>query len=247
MGVDFVPAFSRLSFAPEPPAPLLPLKINTPPSQTRDPVSPGVSFAAPMTSDRAARQAAMDALHARYEADCPHKSFVTAHTRLVWGEGDLEARIVFVGEAPGEEEDRQGRPFVGRSGQLLDKMIAAIGLKREDVYICNVLKTRPPDNATPTPREIELCEPYLREQIAIIAPRAMVTLGLSATRALLKTDESMTKMRGKWRSYALPDERQIPLMPTFHPAYVLRNYTEETRRQVWSDLKMVVDRLSQPA
>lgn len=182
-------------------------------------------------------------LCARYEREAPHQHFVTAHTKIVFGDGDPCARLVFVGEAPGEEEDRQGRPFVGRSGELLNKMIVAMGLSRQQVYICNVLKTRPPDNATPTGREIELCEPYLREQLAIIAPEVIVTLGLPAARALLKTQESMTKMRGAWRSYKLPDGQAVPLMPTFHPAYLLRNYTPETRKLVWSDLRQVMDRL----
>ncbi len=185
----------------------------------------------------------MRALRAKYEADAPHSKFVTAHSQIVWGDGSLTSRLVFVGEAPGAEEDKQGIPFVGRSGQLLEKMIRAMGLSRETVYICNVLKTRPPDNATPTSNEIALCEPYLREQVAILAPEAIVTLGLPASRALLHTDESMTKMRGRWRTYALPDGRLVPLMPTFHPAYLLRNYTVEARAQVWSDLKQVMDKL----
>ncbi|MBI1190161.1 MAG: uracil-DNA glycosylase [Tepidisphaera sp.] len=191
-------------------------------------------------------QAALDALRARYEHEAPHKQFVTAHTRIVFGEGDPCARLVFVGEAPGEEEDRTGRPFVGRSGELLTKMIIAMGLSREQVYICNVMKTRPPDNATPTATEIAICEPYLREQLAIIAPEAIVTLGLPAARALLHTQESMTKMRGRWRTYELAPGHVVPLMPTFHPAYVLRNYTDETRGQVWSDLCQVLDKLGLP-
>lgn len=197
-------------------------------------------------NDPAKTQEALDELKARYEREAPHKQFVTAHTRIVFGEGDPCARLVFVGEAPGEEEDRTGRPFVGRSGDLLTKMIVGMGLSRERVYICNVMKTRPPDNATPTATEIALCEPYLREQLGIIAPEVIVTLGLPAARALLHTQESMTKMRGRWRTYELSPGRVVPLMPTFHPAYLLRNYTEETRGQVWSDLCDVIEKLGMP-
>lgn len=234
--------------APAPPVPAPPTVLiaprNAPPkpaaSSSHAPPTPQARDVTKKPDEVASRLAD---LCARYEREAPHQHFVTAHTKIVFGDGDPCARLVFVGEAPGEEEDRQGRPFVGRSGELLNKMIVAMGLSRQQVYICNVLKTRPPDNATPTGREIELCEPYLREQLAIIAPEVIVTLGLPAARALLKTQESMTKMRGTWRSYKLPDGQAVPLMPTFHPAYLLRNYTPETRKLVWSDLQQVMDRL----
>ncbi len=150
---------------------------------------------------------------------------------------------MFIGEAPGEEEDRQGKPFVGRSGQLLDKMIVAMGLSRAEVYIANVLKTRPPNNATPTTEEARLCSPYLFEQIRIIAPKALVTLGLPATRLLLGTMDPMGKLRGRWHEFVDPAGRVVPVMPTYHPAYLLRNYTAEERGKVWSDLKQVMDKL----
>lgn len=220
-----------------------PVVTDAKPAASAEKSTPGAASA---KRDRPEAQAALDALRARYEAEAPHRRFVTAHTRIVFGEGDPCARLVFVGEAPGEEEDRTGRPFVGRSGELLTKMIVAMGLSREHVYICNVMKTRPPNNATPTASEIEICEPYLREQLAIIGPEAIVTLGLPAARALLHTQESMTKMRGRWREYELGAGRVVPLMPTFHPAYVLRNYTDETRGQVWSDLCMVLEKLGLP-
>ncbi len=270
LGVDFVPAFSRQAPAslhaqptllpPKTPTPVPPLTPEVPKqaqvaAPTRiDPLPKATPAGKPVeatprtggTKDRAKAQLALDELKARYEHEAPHKQFVTAHTRIVFGEGDPIARVVFVGEAPGEEEDRTGRPFVGRSGELLTKMLVAMGLAREQVYICNVMKTRPPDNATPTATEIAICEPYLREQIGIIAPEAIVTLGLPAARALLHTQESMTKMRGRWRTYELSPGVVVPLMPTFHPAYVLRNYTEETRGQVWSDLCDVVEKLGMP-
>ncbi|MFA6043654.1 MAG: uracil-DNA glycosylase [Phycisphaerales bacterium] len=276
MGVDFVPAFSRggIEALPmesdqpaAPVAPVAPAKVTAPQAPAAKvpqaaappasaaptaPTAPAVHvveakpLATPAPKNAAKTQAALDELKARYEREAPHRQFVTAHTRIVFGEGDPCARLVFVGEAPGEEEDRTGRPFVGRSGELLTKMIIGMGLSREQVYICNVMKTRPPDNATPTATEIALCEPYLREQIGIIAPEAIVTLGLPAARALLHTQESMTKMRGRWRTYELSPGRVVPLMPTFHPAYVLRNYTEETRGQVWSDLCDVIEKLGMP-
>ncbi len=169
---------------------------------------------------------------------------------------------MFVGEAPGAEEDRTGRPFVGRAGQFLDKMITAMGLTRDEVYIANVLKTRPPNNATPTFEEAAACAPYLYEQIAIIRPEVIVTLGLPATRLLLNSTNSMSNLRGRWSSVAIPANLPHPetrpepnpgvevggvpavsVMPTFHPAFVLRAYTPENRKKVWSDLLQVVERL----
>ena len=191
-------------------------------------------------------QAAMEALRKRYEADAPHKHFKTDHHSIVWGEGDIKARLMFVGEAPGEEEDKAGRPFVGRSGQLLDKMIAGMGLHREQVYIANVLKTRPPNNATPTTTESDLCAPYLLEQISIVSPLVIVTLGLPAVKVLLRTDANMGTLRGKWASLLLPDGRKVPVMPTYHPAYVLRSYTDEVRGKVWADLKMAMEGMAGP-
>ncbi|MCC6661746.1 MAG: uracil-DNA glycosylase [Phycisphaerales bacterium] len=188
---------------------------------------------------------AMDDLRARYERDAPHSKFITAHTSIVWGEGDPKARLMFIGEAPGAEEDRCGRPFVGRSGQLLEKMIAAMGLSRERVYIANVLKTRPPDNATPTSEEVRLCAPYLFEQIGIVGPEVIVTLGLPAARALLNTTDSMSHLRGRWASFSPPSPyaRAIGVMPTYHPAFLLRSYTAENRAKVWSDLRLAMERL----
>src|SRR6185295_3488702 len=148
-------------------------------------------------------------------------------TKVVFGEGNRHAQLVFVGEGPGEDEDRTGRPFVGRAGQLLNKIIGAMGLKREDVYICNVVKCRPPENRTPLPDEIAACSPYLVEQIELIGPKAIVALGAPASKTLLKTTQGITALRGRWFTY-----NGIPVMPTFHPAFVLRSYTEENRRAV---------------
>jgi uracil-DNA glycosylase family 4 len=217
-----------------------PAKPNARPSTL---VLPTCTASAAVARSRVKAQAAMDALRARYEADAPHEQFVTAHHNIVWGEGDIRARLMFVGEAPGEEEDKTGRPFVGRAGELLNKMITAMGLKREEVYIGNVLKTRPPNNATPTTAEAQLCAPYLYEQIAIIGPEVIVTLGLPATRLLLNTEATMSSLRGQWASFTLADGRAVPVMPTYHPAYVLRSYTEEVRGKVWSDLRMAMEKL----
>lgn len=207
--------------------------------------------AAPVVSERESRQQQLDEILARYEADAPHKHFPTDHHSIVFGDGDPCARLVFVGEAPGAEEDRAGIPFVGRSGELLNKMIVAMGLSREQVYICNVLKVRPPNNATPTPEQARLCSPYLYDQLRVIRPEAIVTLGLPASRLLLERMDSMGDMRGKWFDFPPPDGvcsvkefgAAIPVMPTYHPAFLLRQNTVENRGKVWSDLKLVMARL----
>lgn len=191
------------------------------------------------------RQAALDALRERHDRECPHCTTATAHTRTVFGEGNPAAALVFVGEAPGETEDQLGRPFVGKAGQKLDEMIRALGLRREDVYIANVLKSRPPGNRTPLQHEVDACGPYLRAQLEIIQPQVIVTLGGPATKLLLGTELGITRLRGVWASVPSGD-RTIPVMPTFHPAYLLRNYTQETRRQVWSDLLAAKAKLGLP-
>jgi len=188
----------------------------------------------------------LDRLRAMHDAECPHCTTAKGHTQTVFGEGNPTARLVFVGEAPGETEDQLGRPFVGRAGQKLDEMIKAMGLAREDIYIANVLKSRPPNNRTPMPDEVERCAPYLAAQLQIIRPEAIVSLGGPATKFLLGVDTGITKLRGQWASWTPPGETggpPIPVMPTYHPAYLLRNYTPKTRGEVWSDLKQVMDRL----
>lgn len=164
---------------------------------------------------------------------CPlHENRI--HT--VFGEGDPAAKLMFIGEGPGENEDLTGRPFVGKAGGLLDKMIAGMGLAREDVYIANVVKCRPPGNRVPTALEVATCtSAHLHKQIEWIRPSVIVTLGLPATRHLLGLKLPMGKMRGKWHSW-----RGIRLMPTYHPAYLLRAYTAANRRAVWEDLQEVM-------
>lgn len=155
--------------------------------------------------------------------------------RFVFGEGNPNARMMFIGEGPGQEEDLQGRPFVGKAGELLDKMIVAIGLKRSEVYIANVVKCRPPDNRTPTTAEAQRCLGYLRRQIELIRPEVIVLLGKTPLQELLGISTGITRMRGQWQRLEMLGG--IPVMPTFHPAYVLRQYTQEVRGAVWSDLQ----------
>lgn len=185
---------------------------------------------------------AMDHNEVRTCRKCP---LAEGRTNTVFGEGNPQAELVFVGEGPGAEEDRQGRPFVGRAGDLLTKMILAMGLSREDVFICNVVKCRPPSNRTPAPEEVQACWGYLVRQLQIIRPKVIVTLGNPATKTLLDTRTGITRMRGQFHS--LPDWAAglggIAVMPTFHPAYLLRQYTQENRGMVWSDLQQVMDRL----
>ncbi len=167
---------------------------------------------------------------------------------VVFGEGNPDADLVFIGEGPGEEEDKQGRPFVGRAGALLTKMILAMGLEREDVYITNVVKCRPPGNRTPTVEEVEACREHLEGQLRIIQPKVIVALGNPATKALLNTSVGITRMRGRWQSLPTLDPKLsgIKVMPTFHPAFLLRQYTEDNRKKVWSDLQEVMRELGLP-
>jgi uracil-DNA glycosylase family 4 len=153
-------------------------------------------------------------------------------TQVVFGVGNPDADLMFVGEAPGADEDVQGVPFVGRAGQLLTKIIEAIGLRREDVYIANVIKCRPPQNRNPEPDEIETCEPFLFQQIDVIKPKVIVTLGKFAAQCLLRSEEPISRLRGR-----LFDYRGAKLLPTFHPAYLLRN--PSSKREVWEDMKLV--------
>jgi uracil-DNA glycosylase family 4 len=169
--------------------------------------------------------------------DCRRCKLCAGRTNIVFGVGNESASLVFVGEGPGAEEDKQGEPFVGRAGQLLTKMIVAMGLMREEVYICNVVKCRPPDNRDPEPDEIDACEPFLKKQLAIIKPKIIVGLGRYACQTLLKTTTPMSKLRGIWTEYD-----GILFMPTFHPAYLLRN--PPAKKEVWQDLQAVMAKLS---
>ena len=172
---------------------------------------------------------------------CTKCRLCQTRTQTVFGEGASDAKLFFIGEGPGENEDLQGRPFVGRAGELLNKWIAAMGLRREQVYIANIVKCRPPDNREPAPDEVATCTPYLERQIEIIRPQVIMTLGRPSAQHMLQTKISMGKMRGQWHAW-----RGIKLMPTYHPAYVLRSYTYETRSAVWGDLQQVMLELGLP-
>ncbi|MHC4571724.1 MAG: uracil-DNA glycosylase [Planctomycetota bacterium] len=171
----------------------------------------------------------------------------SSRTNAVPGEGNPNARIFFVGEGPGADEDAQGRPFVGRAGKLLDKVIIACGLKRSEVFIGNILKCRPPDNRDPRPDEIISCLPYLQRQIEIINPEIIVALGAHAARTLLNTNKSIGQLRGQFHEYYAGLGRPpIKLMATYHTAYLLRNYSQENRKRVWEDMKKVLTELGLP-
>ncbi len=171
----------------------------------------------------------------------------SVRTNTVPGEGNANARIMFIGEAPGADEDAQGRPFVGRAGQLLDRVIEACGLKRSEVFIGNILKCRPPENRDPAAEEIISCLPYLQRQIEIINPEIIVALGAHAARTLLNTTKSIGQLRGQfYEYYAGLGRPPIKLMATYHTAYLLRNYTPENRQRVWEDMKKVLAELGLP-
>lgn len=173
---------------------------------------------------------------------CTRCKLHRGRNKLVFGVGNPDAELVFVGEGPGADEDRQGVPFVGKAGQLLTRMIEAMGHKRADVYICNVVKCRPPNNRDPEPDEVEACEGFLKAQLAIVKPRAIVCLGRHAAQTLLRTRTPITKLRGTWQSY-----EGIDVMPTYHPSYLLREEADpdkKRKREAWADLQQVMKRLA---
>jgi len=178
---------------------------------------------------------------------CRRCDLGSIRTNAVPGEGTAGSAIIFVGEAPGADEDAQGRPFVGRAGQMLDKIIAAMGLERRDVFIGNILKCRPPGNRDPRPDEITSCLPYLQEQIELIKPAIIVALGAHAARTLLNSNRSIGELRGRFHEYQGPlGCPPIKLMATYHPAYLLRNYSLENRKRMWEDMKSVLAELGLP-
>ena len=177
--------------------------------------------------------------HVREElGDCTRCKLHSTRTQIVFGVGNPKADLVFLGEAPGADEDAQGEPFVGRAGQLLTKIIEAMGMRREDVYICNILKCRPPNNRPPEAGEILACQPFLLKQLQAIGPKFICTLGGPATQTLLQTKEPISRLRGKFSDF-----HGISLLPTFHPAYLLRNPSE--KKAVWEDMKLLMQRMRQ--
>jgi uracil-DNA glycosylase len=201
-----------------PPPPPVTMKPSDPQDEDRDPDAP--------------RGAAGLQLVREELGDCKRCKLCTTRTNIVFGVGNPDADLVFVGEAPGADEDAQGEPFVGKAGQLLTKMIEAMGYARGDVYICNVLRCRPPGNRNPEPDEVASCEPFLKKQLGAIRPRMIVALGKFAVQCLLRDDSPISRLRGNFRTY-----EGIPLMPTFHPAYLLRDPSK--KKLAWDDLKAV--------
>jgi DNA polymerase len=205
---------------------------------------PGETIAASSPLDPQAKAAAFASLRERALAcvKCPH--LASSRKNVVFGVGVIDAQLMFVGEAPGADEDEQGEPFVGKAGQLLTKIIQATGLQRSDVYIANILKCRPntpgqsAGNRKPTPDEMATCIPYLHEQIDLIRPKVIVALGATAVEGLLGKTIGITKLRGTWKTY-----RGTPLMPTYHPAYLLRNQAMSEKRKVWEDMLAVMEKL----
>jgi uracil-DNA glycosylase len=203
--------------------------------------------AMPITSSSSEKAAAFSALRERAFAcvKCPH--LASSRKSVVFGVGNIDSPLMFVGEAPGADEDEQGEPFVGRAGQLLTKIIQATGLSRADVYIANILKCRPDTpgqsagNRKPTPDEMATCIPYLHEQIDLIRPKVLIALGATAVEGLLGKTLGITKLRGQWQTY-----RGTPLMPTYHPAYLLRNQAMSEKRKVWEDMLAVMEKLEMP-
>jgi DNA polymerase len=183
----------------------------------------------------------LEKIQADIGPDCRRCRLCEQRSKIVFGSGSPDARLVFVGEGPGADEDAQGFPFVGRAGQLLTQMIEntaskeGIPIKRPDVYICNVVKCRPPENRTPQPDEMEICGEFLFRQLMTIRPKAICALGSTAAKAILNTKDGVTRLRGKWHKW-----RDIPVMVTYHPSYLLRPYNQDAKREAWEDLKKVL-------
>jgi DNA polymerase len=226
LGVSMKPGAPKKVARGAPAAPpSRPVAVNGPPEPEAAADEPVGAPDAPR--GRAGLQSVRDEL-----GDCKRCKLWPSRQNLVFGVGNPDANLVFVGEAPGADEDAQGEPFVGRAGQLLTKMIEAMGYARSDVYICNVLKCRPPGNRNPEPDEVASCEPFLKKQLGAIRPRMIVALGKFAVQCLLRDDSPIGRLRGNFRAY-----EGIPLMPTFHPAYLLRDPSK--KKLAWDDLKAV--------
>ncbi|MBI2925100.1 MAG: uracil-DNA glycosylase [Verrucomicrobia bacterium] len=254
-----LPAPSRPAPVPVPPAPPItahPARL-TPPSPRSAHAAPIVlpdagsmelTFqpkAGPLSPE--AKTAAMAELRARALACVKCPRLAGSRKNVVFGVGDIHSPLMFVGEAPGADEDEQGEPFVGKAGQLLTRIIQTMGFTRDSVYIANILKCRPDTpgqssgNRKPTPEEMKTCLPYLLEQIDLIRPRLLVALGATAMEGLFGRPVPITKMRGHWQTF-----REIPVMPTYHPAYLLRNQSLAVKREVWEDMLAVLERLGRP-
>lgn len=234
-----------LSFDELPPLP--PRKPGTPPSSASLPGTPALPRPAAAREGAAANVIPLAPANDSLEkiradiGDCKRCRLCQGRNKIVFGDGNAEAPLVFVGEGPGADEDASGLPFVGRAGQLLTQMIEGtaakegIPLKRAQVYICNVVKCRPPENRAPLPDEMEICGQFLYRQLSTLKPKAICALGATAAKAILGTKEGVTKMRGNWHKW-----QDIPVMVTYHPSYLLRPYNQNAKREAWEDLKKVL-------
>jgi DNA polymerase len=227
--------------------PQIPMPISLPKPTELSLALPGETVPASAPLDPQAKAAAFAALRQRALACVKCAHLASSRKNVAFGVGSIDAQLMFVGEAPGADEDEQGEPFVGKAGQLLTKIIQATGLSRADVYIANILKCRPDTpgqsagNRKPTSDEMAMCIPYLHEQIDLIRPRVIVALGATAVEGLLGKTLGITKLRGTWKTY-----RSTPLMPTYHPAYLLRNQAMSEKRKVWEDMLAVMEKLEMP-
>lgn len=240
-------------------APLIAPMLTEPPASFKPPApepriarAPGVPAvsepAVAVTPPRAAPSSALSSEDVRMRlamlqesvAGCALCRLHEKRTKTVFARGSMKSGICFVGEGPGADEDLQGFPFVGKAGQLLDRMVAAMGLERDEVYVCNIVKCRPPENRKPQPDEMQACRPYLVEQLELLRPEVIVALGATAVEGLLGIAEGITRMRGKWKLY----QGEVPVMPTFHPAYLLRN--PSAKHAVWDDMCEVLRHIGRP-
>jgi uracil-DNA glycosylase len=210
-------------------------EIDLPQLPAHLPLCPPLTAGADRGGEAVCRTETLDDIRRELE-ECRRCKLCKGRKNIVFGVGDPHARLVLVGEAPGREEDERGEPFVGEAGRLLDRILFAMGLRREEVYICNVEKCRPPNNRDPEADEIAACEPYLQRQLAVIRPQVIVALGRFSAQTLLRSQEPIGQLRGIWHEY-----QGSPLMATYHPAYLLRNPIG--KREVWEDMKLVQKRL----
>lgn len=253
LGLSFLPVRPGRPTTPPPPStpdlpaapsPTPPVRQNAAASQpTAETDMSNELFTSPMTGAALSAEEKRERL-AKLEAQvaqCTKCALWRTRTQTVFARGSEQAPIVFVGEAPGEDEDAQGKPFVGRAGKLLDRIITAMKLREDEYYICNILKCRPPNNRTPAPDEVSLCWPYLQQQLDILAPQVIVALGAPAAHTLLNTRIGIGKLRGTWHQY-----EGVKVMPTYHTAYLLRAYTPENRRKVWEDMQKVMAAIGRP-
>lgn len=235
-GVEIGATASEPAPAPEPKAPPLPLSPEAPTAPKPETLDAASTQIVEPTEPWGATPSLADVRE--HLGECQRCDLCQGRNSIVFGDGNPDADLMFIGEGPGQEEDRRGLPFVGRAGELLSQMIEkGLEIPRSSVYICNIVKCRPPQNRTPLPAEVNACRPFLDGQIRAVQPKVIVSLGKPAASLLLGRDVAITRLRGTWQEY-----RGIPLMPTLHPAFVLRQYTPENRRDVWEDLKAALAR-----